>query len=90
MRKDHLMILFGVGDMPSKALIGGISRRFPGNVELHICQLKDGVEHGKTITKDDIEGEYAQLIFCKREILDAFIEHLTKIREMWNCNDTKN
>ena len=82
MRKDPLMILFGAWDKPTKALIGGLSQRSPGKAELRICQLKEPIEYGKSIEYDNIEGEYAQLIFCKRESLDVFIETLEKLREL--------
>lgn len=88
-KKFATRVVFGSGNKADKILIACKDERFSRKgITVSICQLKDECENYGVINNsnssitEDIDGEYAKLVFCKKQSLRAFIEMLEEAEKM--------
>ena len=90
MRREHYVV-FGAWKEPNKVLIAAKPENGPGRRALVIGQLRDSSSYGygDSVARDDVEGIYTTLFFCKKESLDAFIKTLVAMREDWDKEEAQ-
>lgn len=88
--RQYPIIIGHLGDGRSDKCIVAV-KQYSG-VTVLICRLKDGAERhsGEDVAAGEIQSVIAEMRFCRKESLQAFISALQRISDEWEISGCEN